>query len=239
MRVGERVGIAIMSAWGLFAVHQGTNALMKAHNWQPLSASDWGTWAGAVGTVATLVWTVRLATAETRRREKAELVLARLHASALLLRIERASNVVNLIRHYLNGAVLDKVIEARFFAWSRNAIEELDTWDVADLVPLVPLANEIAPKLAQVTEQLSVIKRKMKDAGNESPSDADLITRKTVRIIGESRGEVVQDEDAFYRLHMGRDILRMLTSTKQFLEDALHVCQEASRFEQQSQDITR
>jgi hypothetical protein len=151
MKFWERFGIAMMSGWGIFAVHEGVNALMKAHNWQPLSASDWGTWAGAVGTVATLLWTVRLATAETRRREKAELVLARLHASALLLRIERSFNVVNLVGNYLNGAVNDEVIQPRFFVWSRNAIEELDTWDLADLVPLVPLANEVAPKLAQVT----------------------------------------------------------------------------------------
>jgi hypothetical protein len=55
MRFWERFGIGIMVAWGLFAVHQGVNALMKAHNWVGLSPSDWGTWVGAVGTMAAVL----------------------------------------------------------------------------------------------------------------------------------------------------------------------------------------
>jgi ribosomal protein S10 len=55
MKFWERVGIAIMSAWGLFAIHQGVSALVRMHNWVGLTPSDWGTWAGAVGTIAAVL----------------------------------------------------------------------------------------------------------------------------------------------------------------------------------------
>lgn len=55
MKIGERIGIAIMSAWGLFAMHQGVNALMKAHNWAGLDSSAWASWVQAVGSVAAIM----------------------------------------------------------------------------------------------------------------------------------------------------------------------------------------
>lgn len=55
MKFWERAGLALMSCWGLFAVHQGVNALIKAHNWAGLDSSAWASWVQAVGSVAAIM----------------------------------------------------------------------------------------------------------------------------------------------------------------------------------------
>jgi hypothetical protein len=60
-----------------------------------LSKSDWGTWVGSVGTVATLVGTIWLATTQTRQKTKDDLTLARLHAASMVLRLHHAESVVS------------------------------------------------------------------------------------------------------------------------------------------------
>jgi hypothetical protein len=66
-------------------------------NWSDLTASDWGTWIGAVGTVTTLAGTIYLATSETRRRTREDITKANIVASALAPRVEIASKQ---LRHF-------------------------------------------------------------------------------------------------------------------------------------------
>lgn len=160
MKFWERIGIAIMSAWGLFAVHQGLNALMKAHNWQPLNASDWGTWAGAIGTVATLVWTVRLATAESRKRKRDELLLARLHGASMVLRLVHAEALVSAVCRTLDVASRTPIqLTADHLLDMSRKLDNISIWQMNDLVPLIPLPDNTAVKLAQVADQVSTAKK--------------------------------------------------------------------------------
>ena len=76
-------------------------------NWSALTASDWGTWIGAVGTVITLAGTIWLATTETRRRAREEITKANIVASALAPRVEIASRQLRYFHTGLSFRNLD------------------------------------------------------------------------------------------------------------------------------------
>lgn len=156
MKFWERVGIAIMTLWVCFAMHQGINALMRVHNWQPLSASDWGTWVGAVGTVATLFGTIRLATSETRRRHRQELALAQLHSLAIRDRLNRAnSNLKTAI------AILEIALECdgdgedlAYLVAANKELVEIPPLLIEDLVPIAAFNSKVAFLLVTVGNHL-------------------------------------------------------------------------------------
>jgi hypothetical protein len=232
MKFWERFGIVIMSLWLLFAVHQGINTLVKAHNWQPLSASDWGTWAGAIGTVATLIGTIHLARTETRRRERSELLLAQLHAAGMLLRMERAHGIVVIAIAQLNhvmettelpNAILDNRLAHPFLTWTVENLNQIEIWGGADLVPLAPLPNHVASKLAQAAEQLRTVKRLLEEALTDTPSNRLRIECSLRAALREFCGEMDVDEEALDRLEAARTSADILRTTAIFLGEAVQV----------------
>lgn len=156
MKFGERVAIAIMSLWGLFAAHQLVNAMFTAHHWKGMSAGDWGTWIGSIGTVGAMIGTIWLATAETRRRTAAALDLATLAASSIVLRTARLNSAIRAsietLSHGLEGR--DRI---RGFQYCIDALSTAERWTIDELTPLVPLPNHAAAKLALVNQMLVTI----------------------------------------------------------------------------------
>jgi hypothetical protein len=162
MKFWKNVGIATLSVCGLYFAHQSVNALMKAHNWVGLTPSDWGTWAGAVGTVATLIWTVRLATAQTRQKTKDDPTLARLHAS-MVRRLAHAQTVVADVCRMLDiGRQIQMGPE--HCASMAGKLDSIDLWAVDELVPLVPLPSNTAAKLAQSADQIRTAQKVLRKA---------------------------------------------------------------------------
>lgn len=105
MKFLERACIVIMSCWGLYAVHEGVNALVRAHNWQPMTISDWGTWAGAIGTIAAVLASFFL----FRRQREHELARAR-DAD-----LEKKTNAVQTVHDVLFWSIetVNKCIDIR------------------------------------------------------------------------------------------------------------------------------
>jgi hypothetical protein len=163
MKNWERFGIGIMSLWFLFAVHQGVNALVRAHNWQPMTISDWGTWIGSIGTVGALIGTIWLATAETRRRDREAQDLATLAAAAILLKTARVTGAIKSLINTL-GSELPPGREADAYKICFNTLSMAERWTINDLVPLVPLSNHVAAKLAFVDQILITVAMSLKGA---------------------------------------------------------------------------
>jgi hypothetical protein len=152
MKFGERFGIAIMSAWGLFAVHQGVNALVRAHNWQPMTISDWGTWIGSIGTVATLAGTIWLATTDSRRRHKESILVAQIHAAGLYWKLTYIRETIFVSIRELKALDISDV--GRLRKVTDEDLHRLTLWTVGDLLPLVPLGNNLVENLAQAEDTL-------------------------------------------------------------------------------------
>lgn len=171
MKFGERLGIAIMSAWGLFAVHQGVNALVRAHNWQPMTISDWGTWVGSIGTVATLIGTIWLATESERKRRREELDKATLAAARMLVQIPVIRASFTTVRSFLIHSLFGTDPRPDYIQ-AAKILQDTGTWSVADVDLLVHLPGQTAAKMEMTRSRIELVGRSLLTAASSHRFDA-------------------------------------------------------------------
>jgi hypothetical protein len=153
MKFWERFGIAIMSLWGLFALHQGVNALMKAHNWVGLDASAWASWVQAVGSIAAILGAYHLAQNQHRHDREIELAHRQQQTddeldAQMKARLSVVRNLVHVAGHSLGTART-----AVMLAENRGVTWELDS----HLAKLDQLRTILDSLIAPTTENLAVI----------------------------------------------------------------------------------
>jgi hypothetical protein len=128
-------------------------------HWKDLSPSDWGTWIGSIGTVATLVGTIWLATADARQRRHESRLLALLHASGMYWKLVYIHATVASAVKDLRAAGVDKVIRQRTL--TEQDLNETALWTMEDLVPLVPVDGKLVANLAQAADRITLAKSYM------------------------------------------------------------------------------
>jgi uncharacterized membrane protein len=166
-----------------------------------LSKSDWGTWVGSIGTIATFVGTIYLATAEGRQRSTDELVKARLHGASMVLRLAHAESIVGAIVKILDQtATIDNA--PTFLETCRAQLDTINLWSIDELVPLAPLPENTALKLAQAADQLRAFRKIL-----------------TLQI---STGNIHVSEA---RKKLARELSDKLSGTRRFMNEAITVCQ--------------
>jgi hypothetical protein len=129
----------------------------EAVPWSTLSASDWGTWVGSIGTVGALVGTIWLATTESRSKRNEALMYARLHAAGMFWHLVHAQAAASSVSDALKNADIESVLKIRDYV--QEVLSELTLWPVSDLVPLIPLKGNAASKLAQATDQVNLVRK--------------------------------------------------------------------------------
>ncbi len=131
-------------------------------NIRPDEIGDLATWAGALGAFLAFVGTIWVATSETRRRHRAELITAQLVAASMVLRLAHAGGVVaEVCRGLAEQELIDQGLDA--FLKHADNLESIDRWSKDDLLPLIAIPM-IAVQLAEAGDQVdSAIKilRKM------------------------------------------------------------------------------
>lgn len=124
-------------------------------DWSKLSASDWGTWLGAIGTIGATGSAIWLATRDERRRRSEALDLARLTAAALIPRLMRTLDDVDRNIKYLESLAERGSIPLDFSGCAKQ-LQTGEMWKPADLVPLLVLENHCAATLAGAAERISI-----------------------------------------------------------------------------------
>jgi hypothetical protein len=185
MKNFERAAIAIMSAWCIFAVHEGVNSLVRAHNWQPMTISDWGTWVGSIGTVATLIGTIYLATNETRRRVRSELALAQIYAVYIRVKLNHSQARIGGARHALELMLKNEPVDRRALAISDSQIQLMDQINVEDAVALTVFENRAADMLIRAINVMDLVKHMSKLAlvASDDKETAALRARDLIQMI--------------------------------------------------------
>lgn len=157
---------AVLALSGAFAL-----GAYEAVTWACLSPSDWGTWAGAVGTVATLVGTIHIATTESRRRRRSEKLLAVTQAQSFVARIltmqATARAVANLLARVASGELGPEIIPR-----ATRHLLSVRSWTVEELARLEPLSPEVVLTLAQAAEILTVLQQLLGPELNSAYLDA-------------------------------------------------------------------
>ena len=166
--------IAVSAATWIIIV--GITHLFDANGWTRLSASDWGTWIGAVGTVGALIGAIWIAREAERNSRRAQMDLARVTAVEFQLLLPDLISWV--------GTVSEKLISCIEYGISDDdldyCVKRLRTfpaWETAKLATLVCLPGHVASKLCLASITIA-----------RCADELDVV--RTVEAVGDPEGEV-------------------------------------------------
>lgn len=117
-----------------------------------MGAAEWAYWVAAVGTVGAFIGTICLATAESRRRKKHEMAIARISAATLHPQVINLAHICQNVCHSLRAA-RDGKLGAKpppTLVEIGRGLNLLDLWTPQDVLPLIALPESCAEKLACV-----------------------------------------------------------------------------------------
>jgi hypothetical protein len=123
-----------------------------------LSKSDWGTWLGSIGTVATLAGTIWLATSTERRRQREELGRAMVAAARMAVRLPVIQASFSTVRSFCTHAVFE-ADPSRDYAAAAQQMQQAGTWENADVDPLIHIAGDRVALLEMTRSRLEVAYR--------------------------------------------------------------------------------
>ena len=157
----------------LFAWH-----VEDATPWVAMGPGDWGVWIGSIGTVATLLMTIRLATSAQRKNDREQRDMAIIAAATLETAvstfIERGWISV-LLPHPGSLAAPDNPKAA--LEDCLYPLRSADLWTREDLVPLVYLPGHIAARLASLSTRIRAALNELTAASEKTKlSDYDIHT---------------------------------------------------------------
>lgn len=130
-------------------------------SWSRLTPSDWGTWLGAIGTIGALFGTIHLARTETRRRERNERTIARLHGASMSPRVEDALIVVTRVATMLHLARTGERDPA-YYGQCAAQLTDAEFWSIDEITPLAPLPFNTAIKLAETVALVHSVERTLR-----------------------------------------------------------------------------
>lgn len=119
-------------------------------------ASEVGaTWTGAVGTVATLVGTIWIASAETRAKKADALAVAMVHAASTRGKI---ADAVPLMEIALEMTRQQRPLRATFLRCAAQ-VDTIELWTAEELIPFSRLPKRCASRLALARENIILVRR--------------------------------------------------------------------------------
>lgn len=123
-------------------------------SWSALTASDWASWTGAIGTILAFCGTIWVATYEARFRTRQRKELAMIAAEGLKPQIEKAIQTLGKVLTLIEGSKSPSFEKLSGFNMCSRSLDKLVLWSNSDLVALAPLPNNCAINLAQSVRQI-------------------------------------------------------------------------------------
>lgn len=146
--------------WGVWFNKYASLAILSAASvagyngicWQCLTASDWGTWIGALGTVGALIGAIVIASKQSMELAREKRIRARIYAPGLLMRLTNVEAVIE--RVILDLSQPPGPMEEVMQCWY-NELTALDVWSLEEMEAVACLPNECAVNLALVKEAIT------------------------------------------------------------------------------------
>lgn len=118
----------------------------EATPWSDMDAADWGVWAGSIGTVATLIGTIILATADKRAARREAHDRAVVAAAALGPRLSSLHQILN---NFTENLIDDKFEKTQIqYASMAILLKAKHLWTNDDILPLIVLPRHVCTRLA-------------------------------------------------------------------------------------------
>jgi hypothetical protein len=150
--------------------------------WPTLQPGDKGTWAGALGTVATLIGTIWLATSEARRRQRQEMEMAKLAACSLRFKVQRVRNA--LAKYDLQVARVRNEGRTPDYLSYVSELRAAGEWTREEVAPLVVLERDLAYRLELTREHIRHSIKQMEMFASNPPANSMTLEIATMTAIG-------------------------------------------------------
>lgn len=134
----------------------------------PINSADTAAWAGAIGTVGTLIGTIWLAGSAERAREREAMSRAVVAASSLVIPISRVHNSLSYVIDALRGT--NPTAPSHYYTAMVHSLEEAGMWDDDEILPLSVLPHAVAANLAACRAAIDHCLPILRRSANESES---------------------------------------------------------------------
>jgi hypothetical protein len=185
------VAISLLALIGvlLFAWH-----VEEATPWAAMEAADWGVWVGGIGTVGTLVATIRLATESERRRRQEQLNLAMISAARFALWIPLVQSGMSTAQTFLAEYKIGTDPRPAFKR-ALLTVENAALWNSNDLLPLVHLPDHAATHISLISPKIEWVISSLRAAStsetlvfSEAPGAIEILQRNIQHVVDALEG---------------------------------------------------
>jgi hypothetical protein len=146
LRWAYAIMVASISLLMLIAVLLFIWHVEDATPWEKMSAAEWGVWAGSIGTVATLIGTIILATADKRAARREAHDRAVVAAASLGPRLSSLHQILN---NFIENLRDDKFEKTQIqYASMAILLKAKHLWTNDDILPLIVLPGHVCTRLA-------------------------------------------------------------------------------------------
>jgi hypothetical protein len=133
-------------------------------------------WIGAIGTIAAFAGTIWIATSESRRRRREELLRARLQAVAMAHRVSnivlRMDELTRKLHKFFDVTKAETALS--YCKYLEKTLSETPLWTVDEAAILVPLPNNTAGRLAKALDSINRVIRLANNAQLNDLEDQEL-----------------------------------------------------------------
>lgn len=137
----------------LFAWH-----VEGATPWAEMKAADWGVWVGAIGTIATFIGTINLATNETRRRTRQENLAAEMHGVVLSSRLAHVEARLTASKKLLSKAMESEDLRAGLLKECHFQIAAIEDFPPEEVLPIAVFGGNTGAIVIRATAGLTALR---------------------------------------------------------------------------------
>ncbi|MYM67498.1 hypothetical protein GTP45_11735 [Pseudoduganella sp. FT55W] len=147
-------------------------------SWSTLTAADWGTWFGAVGTIGAIIGAIYIAGAQERWRHRDAMIAAKICASSNLLQLAGTRADVKEAAAWFERCSKED-LEIRIFLAFGDVLAESIPLNQEELIRLAPLPKNCAFKIAAAQDRVRIAIRLIRSVGERNP---DFTSNRDVRM---------------------------------------------------------
>jgi len=174
MKRMEQITVALFSAVGVVCLVQAINAWFIANHWETLDASGWASWVQAIGSIAAIVYAVRIANRDRDVQKAEKIVFAVLQGQSMKYQLD---DFLYMARHHGENLTARGIFDRNMAAtplldWFSK--QPMWTTDEISLLAALPDNTAVDFAKAQATIRAAIVEMHYARSVNPPRSDAEL-----------------------------------------------------------------
>lgn len=166
----EHVVVAVFSLLAILFLVQAINALFVANQWELLDASGWASWVQAIGSIAAIVYAVKIANGDRDFQRAEKMVFAVLQGQSIKHQLDE---FLYMARYHGEEVTSERVFNANLSSHLLDWFSKQPMWTIEDISLLAALPGEAAVNFAKGQAAIRAAIAEMHYARDGDPPRSD------------------------------------------------------------------